>query len=258
MMGSRFVCLLLCAAVAYSMPAQLEGAQELVQVGAGKDELPANMDDMKAMINGAMKKTYSEDLGEDDQASEAQDMKATMDKIAERNAIADEMMVEEKRDCVLEQWSKWSKCTKKCGGGEIKRQRKIRVHDQNGGEPCPGYNALHESASCNTESCEDQKMDLARKSRHLTQEEQAKESAYNNKVLRRAMQAPSVDRMMTEVDHWIKKNVATSMVNVLAPGEETPTDEDEIQEALKKAIAKNTVDNAMAGFEKSEETKPAK
>jgi uncharacterized protein with ATP-grasp and redox domains len=92
----------------------------------------------------------------------------------------------------------------------------------------------------------------------LTQEEQAKESAYNNKVLRRAMQAPSVDRMMTEVDHWINKNVATSMVNVLAPGVETPTDEDEIQEALKKAIAKNTVDNAMAGFEKSEEPKPAK
>merc|ERR1719231_754225 len=163
-MGSRFVCLLLCAAVAYSMPAQLEGAQELVQVGAGKDELPANMDEMKAMINGAMKQTYSEDLGEDDQASEAQDMKATMDKIAERNAIADEMMVEEKRDSVLEQWSKWSKCTKKCGGGEIKRQRKIRVHDQNGGEPCPGYNALQESASCNTESCEDQTFDSGRAS----------------------------------------------------------------------------------------------
>lgn len=256
----RFVCLLLCGVgLSLALPTQVEGAHELApQVGAGKEEIPTNMDDMQAMINGAMQETYKADLGENNEEQQSVDMKATMDRIAEKNALADEMMVEEKRDCVLEQWSKWTKCNKKCGGGEITRTRAIKVHDQNGGEACPDYDGLHESASCNPESCADQKMDLAKKSRHLTDEEREKETLYNNKVMRRAMQAPSVDRMMTELHHWIKKSVATSMVNVLAPGEETPTDEDEIQEPLRKAIAKNTVDSAMAGFEQGQEQQAKK
>merc|ERR1711981_681484 len=236
MMGFRFVCLLLCAVVACMvLPAQLDGATELVEVPS----VPTTMEQMKDMINGAMKHTMKEDLGEGDGASTQADMKATMDEIAEREAIADEMMVEEKRDCVMTQWTEWSKCDKKCGGGEIARSRKIRISGQNGGEECPDEEGLKESSSCNTESCSEQQLNLEKQSRHLTEEEIAKETKYNNRVLRRAMNAPDVGRM----------------VNVLAPKEKPPTDEELIQDDLKKAMAKNTVDTAVAGFEKTQETK---
>lgn len=254
MVGFRFVCLLQFAAVAcLASSMELDGAPEVAQVqGAKEDVLPTNMEEMQAMISGAMKQSYKEDLGEDNAASTQADMKATMDQIAEREAVAEEMTAEEKRDCVVDQWTAWTKCNKKCGGGEISRERQVRVESQNGGESCPDHNGLHESASCNVESCADQKMDLMKTSRHLTDDERESETKYNNRVLKRAMGAPSVDKMMVEMHHWMQKNIQTQMVHVLAPGEAPPNDEELIQDSLKKAMAKNAVDNAMAGFEQEE------
>ena len=80
------------------------------------------------------------------------------------------------------------------------------------------------------------------------------EKTANDEILARAKSAPTADRMINELNHWIKKNVKTSMVHVLLPGEQPPSDEEAIQGELKKAIAKNTISSAMAGFENTEQT----
>ena len=95
----------------------------------------------------------------------------------------------------------------------------------------------------------DEEKDLANKRRHLTEDERATEEEANNQILARAKIAPTADRMISELNHWIKKDVKTSMVHVLLPGEQPPSDEEAIQDELKKAIAKNTISTAMAGFE---------
>lgn len=94
--------------------------------------------------------------------------------------------------------------------------------------------------------------ELQAKLRHLTDEEVAKEDKQNSKVLERAMNARSVERMSREMHMWIKKATKTKMVHVILPGAAPPTDEELVQDALKKAIAKNSVNAAMEGFEKSE------
>jgi hypothetical protein len=239
-----------------ALPTQLEDASlDLIQVKAeSSDDIPASMDDMKSMIDGAMKQEYTQDLGEASGEGLKADMKQTMDEIAEKEAIADEMEMEQKRDCVVTQWTGWTECSKKCGGGKTKRSRKIQVNDQNGGEKCP--TGLEESAACNTESCESDEKALREKSRHLTQVEKDKETEANNQVLSRAMAATSVAAMQREMSSWIKMNTATSMVNILAPQQEEPTDEDEIQKVLQQAMAQNTVANAMAGFEDTQKETP--
>ena len=37
-------------------------------------------------------------------------------------------------DCVLDQWSDWSDCTKNCDGGTKQRAREILQYPENGGE----------------------------------------------------------------------------------------------------------------------------
>merc|ERR1712139_329838 len=115
--------------------------------------------------------------------------------------------MEEKRDCVVTQWSKWTKCNKECGGGEVSRKRSVKVTAMNGGEECPNEDGLVEAASCNVESCEDVKQNLVAESRHLTEEEKTKETKYNSRVMKRAMNANSVDTMRREMKHWIDMSV---------------------------------------------------
>jgi len=248
------LCLVVLAATCIALPTQLDDASlDLIQVKAeSSNDIPTSMDAMKSMIDGAMKEEYNNDVGEASGEGLQADMKNTMDEIAEKEAVADEMEMEQKRDCVTTQWTAWTECSKKCGGGQVKRNRKIQVMDQNGGEKCPDPNGLEETAACNTESCEADEKALLEKSRHLTQIEKDKESKANNEVLNRAMGASSVSDMQRAMSSWIKMNTATQMVNVLAPGQEEPNDEDEIQPALQQAISANTVNNAMAGFEQTQ------
>merc|ERR1711935_1066915 len=121
--------------------------------------------------------------------------------------------------------------------------------EMNEEEACPTYDGMNDKMSCNTESCSDEEKDLANKRRHLTEDERATEEEANSQILARAKIAPTADRMISELNHWIKKDVKTSMVHVLLPGEQPPSDEEAIQDELKKAIAKNTISTAMAGFE---------
>ncbi|CAD7963511.1 unnamed protein product [Amoebophrya sp. A25] len=55
-------------------------------------------------------------------------------------------------DCKLSEWSDWSGCSSKCGGGFKTRNRDIRVHPRNGGKPCTA--SLEDVAECNYQECD--------------------------------------------------------------------------------------------------------
>ena len=54
-------------------------------------------------------------------------------------------------NCVTTNWSPWSTCTSKCGGGVQTRTRSITTNPSNGGTACPP--TLSESRPCNTQAC---------------------------------------------------------------------------------------------------------
>merc|ERR1719198_1330000 len=54
-------------------------------------------------------------------------------------------------DCVMSEWSGWSKCTAECEGGVRSRTRSLVVNPKNGGIAC---NTAEETEACNTMSCD--------------------------------------------------------------------------------------------------------
>lgn len=54
-------------------------------------------------------------------------------------------------DCVVGDWSGWSRCTKGCGGGSRTRDREVLTPEENQGEPCPATSGVE---TCNTGSCD--------------------------------------------------------------------------------------------------------
>mmetsp|Transcript_126555 Transcript_126555/g.300570 ORF Transcript_126555/g.300570 Transcript_126555/m.300570 type:complete len:1475 (-) Transcript_126555:127-4551(-) len=55
------------------------------------------------------------------------------------------------RDCQWSEWTKWTACSKNCGGGKIKRFRDVSVPRKNGGEACEG--SSEQEADCNMMEC---------------------------------------------------------------------------------------------------------
>lgn len=53
-------------------------------------------------------------------------------------------------DCEVSKWTKWSKCSEKCGGGKRTRTRNVTVKAQYDGESCP---KLTDEEDCNTDPC---------------------------------------------------------------------------------------------------------
>lgn len=54
-------------------------------------------------------------------------------------------------DCVVGDWSGWSGCSAKCGGGVMERMRFVKVEPEHQGEPC---GETSEVDSCNGQSCD--------------------------------------------------------------------------------------------------------
>jgi hypothetical protein len=52
--------------------------------------------------------------------------------------------------CRTSDWAAWSSCSKKCGGGSMKRMRTITVKPKHNGRGC---GILHEERKCNTAAC---------------------------------------------------------------------------------------------------------
>lgn len=57
----------------------------------------------------------------------------------------------EVQDCLLSSWTRWSTCSKSCGGGLQHRARHALRQSKLGGKPCEGE--LTQGQSCNTHSC---------------------------------------------------------------------------------------------------------
>ena len=53
-------------------------------------------------------------------------------------------------DCIWGSWSKWSTCSKSCGGGTQLRSRRVATHETKGGQ-CSGES--EEEQECNTDIC---------------------------------------------------------------------------------------------------------
>eukprot|EP00929_Paragymnodinium_shiwhaense_P087232 TRINITY_DN4747_c0_g4_i1.p1 TRINITY_DN4747_c0_g4~~TRINITY_DN4747_c0_g4_i1.p1 ORF type:complete len:1601 (-),score=442.25 TRINITY_DN4747_c0_g4_i1:271-5073(-) len=56
-----------------------------------------------------------------------------------------------KRDCVLSEWSEYTKCSATCGGGVHSRTRVITQHPEKGGKPCD--TKLEELGACGSHEC---------------------------------------------------------------------------------------------------------
>jgi hypothetical protein len=54
-------------------------------------------------------------------------------------------------DCVLKEWSGWSKCSADCGGGVTQRLREVKQAMKYGGHPC---GKVSETKSCHNQACE--------------------------------------------------------------------------------------------------------
>ena len=54
-------------------------------------------------------------------------------------------------NCVLNQWSEWSKCTRTCGTGSKTRHRSIVLKPSYGGKNCSGATEL--TISCRERPC---------------------------------------------------------------------------------------------------------
>ena len=52
--------------------------------------------------------------------------------------------------CQVSSWSKWTSCSKKCGGGTTNRKRTVINVNKYGGKSCP---TLAESKACNEKHC---------------------------------------------------------------------------------------------------------
>jgi hypothetical protein len=50
-------------------------------------------------------------------------------------------------DCAVSDWSAWSACSERCGGGQQSRSRRVITSAANGGNPCP---ELMQTRACNT------------------------------------------------------------------------------------------------------------
>ena len=54
-------------------------------------------------------------------------------------------------NCVWDEWTSWSECTKPCGGGDKSKQRWEKISALYGGAECTG--ARTKSVKCNTQTC---------------------------------------------------------------------------------------------------------
>ena len=55
------------------------------------------------------------------------------------------------QDCIVSEWSRWSRCTVECGGGTMYRLRSVMVPAVGQGQSCPD---VYERTTCNSHSCD--------------------------------------------------------------------------------------------------------
>merc|ERR1712010_259652 len=172
----------------------------------------------------------------------------TVKEMEAKHAVEAELNSEVKVDCEVGVWTQFGACSKLCDGGKMKRTRPVTRKPMNGGRTCP---VLENTVNCNTESCASEKYARRAARRKLTKAEKRREMAQNDILARQAMRATNVKDLMRMTRKVMRKMVHTHMAEVHLPGEKKPrTAQSLVRADLKKAMAKNEVNKAMAGFEK--------
>jgi len=61
-----------------------------------------------------------------------------------------------KQDCKYGPWSEWEACSRSCGGGWMRRERRVQVLPNGGGKSCPGRDYEHRACQGKeTQACPD-------------------------------------------------------------------------------------------------------
>jgi len=204
---------------------------------------------MQTYIAKRMKEVTKQELAKDfNGATEEIAIGNTVKEMEAKHAVEAELNSEVKIDCEVGVWTKFGACSKLCDGGKMKRTRPVTRKPKNGGRTCP---VLENTVECNTESCASEKYARHAARRKLTREEKKREMAQNDIMAREAMRATDVKQMMRMTRKVMRKMVHTHMAEVHLPGEKAPrTAQSLVRADLKKAMAKNEVNKAMAGFER--------
>lgn len=202
---------------------------------------------MQTYIGQRVKQVQKEELAKDfNGAVEEIAIGNSIKKMEAKHAVEAELNSEVKIDCEVGPWSKFSACSKLCDGGKMKRTRPVTKKPMNGGKSCP---VLENTIDCNTESCASEAYARRAARRKLTAAEKRREMAQNDILARRAMRSLTVKSMMKQTRKVMRKIVHTHMAVVHLPGETGPRSaESLVRKDLKAAMAKNEVNNAMAGF----------
>merc|ERR1712072_1647825 len=212
---------------------------------------------MHKYIAMRMKQVTKEELAKDfnGQAEEIA-IGNTVKEMEAKHAVEAELNSEVKIDCETGAWTKFGACSKLSDGGKMKRTRPVTRKPMNGGRSCP---VLENTVDCNTESCASEKYARRAARRKLTKAEKRREMAQNDILARQAMRATNVKDLMRMTRKVMRKMVHTHMAEVHLPGEKGPrTAQSLVRSDLKKAMAKNEVNKAMAGFEAVKAVKAGK
>merc|ERR1711959_417601 len=211
---------------------------------------------MQTYIAMRMKQVTKEELAKDYNGPETIAIGNTVKEMEAKHAVEAELNSEVKVDCEVGVWTKFGACSKLCDGGKMKRTRPVTRKPMNGGRTCP---VLENTVNCNTESCASEKYARRAARRKLTKAEKRREMAQNDILARQAMRATNVKDLMRMTRKVMRKMVHTHMAEVHLPGEKKPrTAQSLVRADLKKAMAKNEVNKAMAGFEKGKAGKAGK
>merc|ERR1711965_1060651 len=168
-----------------------------------------------------------------------------------KEAVKDELKAETPVDCVVGQWGAFTKCSRKCGGGEKTRMRSVVTHPLNGGSAC---GELNKKIKCNVTPCAVQEEMNYAESRKLTQREHARETIANNDEIMSAMNSQDTATMWSRIQGVMKNLVKTDTAVVKVPG--TDPAKYEVEQVLRKAMAKNAMAEAMSNVNIADAPEP--
>lgn len=185
---------------------------------------------------GVAHESYAADVQQEEYA-----IGNTLKTMEAKEAVKDELKAEVPVDCVTGEWGSFTKCSRKCGGGEKTRMRAVVTHPLNGGTAC---GEINKKIKCNVTPCAVQEEQNYEESRKLTAREHARETISNNEEISAAMNSASTSSMWNRIQSVMKNLVKTDTAVVKVPG--TDPAKYEVEQVLRKAMAKNAMTEAMS------------
>merc|ERR1711871_1558601 len=187
---------------------------------------------------GVASPTSTADVQEEKQA-----IGNTLKNMEAKTAVKEELEAETPVDCEMGAWGGYSRCSKSCGGGKKTKKRSILRRSRHGGMKC---GKTTRTVKCNMKSCAAVEEENYEVSRKLTKQEQNRERAQNAELVNTAMEAEDTNTMWSSIQEVMRALVKTDTVVIKPPNSDMDPEKYELEQTLKKAMAKNAMSNAMA------------